>query len=67
MSFITIALTVGTVGWVEMSFNQISSMGPLVVLMIATAHGVHIVSIYVQALHRDLDKLEATRTQPGTL
>lgn len=61
VSFITIALTVGTAGWIQMPFNQISAMGPLVVLMIATADCVHIVSIYVQGLHRSLSKLEAMR------
>jgi predicted RND superfamily exporter protein len=61
VSFITIALTVGTAGWAQMSFNQISTMGPLVVIMIATAHGVHIVSIYVQGLHASLDKIAAMR------
>jgi predicted RND superfamily exporter protein len=61
VSFVTIALTVGTAGWAQMSFNQISAMGPLVVLMIATADCVHIVSIYVQGLHRSLGKVEAMR------
>ena len=61
IAFVTIALNVGTAGWIEMSFNQISTMGPLVVIMIATAHGVHIVSIYAQALHRGLEKVEAMR------
>jgi predicted RND superfamily exporter protein len=61
VSFATIALTVGTAGWIQMPFNQISAMGPLVVLMIATADGVHIVSIYVQGLHRSLGKVEAMR------
>jgi predicted RND superfamily exporter protein len=61
VSFVTIALTLGTAGWMQMPFNQISAMGPLVVLMIATADGVHIVSIYVQGLHRSLGKLDAMR------
>ncbi|MCZ6504080.1 MAG: MMPL family transporter [Gammaproteobacteria bacterium] len=61
VSFATIGLTVGTVGWAQIPFNQISIMGPLVVLMIATADGVHIVSIYVQGLHNSLTKLEAMR------
>lgn len=61
VSFVTIGLTVGTVGWAQAPFNQISAMGPVVVLMIATAHGVHIVSIYAQGLHASLDKIEAMR------
>lgn len=73
VSFATIGLTVGTVGWAEVPFNQISTMGPLVVLMIAMADGTHIVSIYVQGLHKRLSKIEAMRQslavniQPVTL
>ncbi|MEE8303371.1 MAG: MMPL family transporter, partial [Candidatus Tectomicrobia bacterium] len=61
VAFATIGLTVGTVGWAEVPFNQISTMGPLVVLMIAMADGTHIVSIYVQGLHKNLSKIEAMR------
>ncbi len=57
----TIGLTVGTVGWAKVPFNQISTMAPLVVVMIAMADGIHIVSIYVQGLHRSLGKIEAMR------
>jgi predicted RND superfamily exporter protein len=73
VSFVTIGLTVGTVGWAQVPFNQISLMGPLVVLMIAMADGIHIVSIYVQGLHNSLSKIEAMRQslainiQPVTL
>ena len=73
VSFATIGLTVGTIGWARIPFNQISIMGPLVVLMIAMADGIHIVSIYVQGLHKSLSKLEAMRQsliiniQPVTL
>ncbi|MFP6654794.1 MAG: MMPL family transporter, partial [Myxococcota bacterium] len=69
----TIALTVGTVGWAKVPFNQISTMAPLVVVMIAMADGIHIVSIYVQGLHNSLGKIEAMRqslaanVQPITL
>jgi len=61
VAFATIGLTVGVVGWAEIPFNQISLMGPLVVIMIAMADGIHIVSIYVQGLHKSLSKLEAMR------
>ena len=73
IAFATIGLTVGTYGWAQIPFNQISSLGPLVVLVIAIADGIHIVSIYVQGLHKDLGKLEAMRQslvinfQPVTL
>ncbi len=73
VSFATIGLTVGTVGWAQVPFNQISTLGPLVVLVIAMADGIHIVSIYVQGLHKSLSKVEAMRQslvaniQPVTL
>ena len=61
LSALTIGLTLGTVGWAEIPLNQISTMGPLVVFMIAMADGIHIVSIYLQGRHSSLDKTEAVR------
>ena len=57
----TIGLTVGTVGWAGVAFNQISTMAPLVVVTIAMADGIHIVAIYVQGLHQNLGRIEAMR------
>jgi predicted RND superfamily exporter protein len=71
--FVTIGLTVGTYGWAQIPFNQISNMGPLVVLMIAMADSIHIVSVYLQGLRKSLGKKEAMRQslavniQPVTL
>jgi len=73
VSFATIGLTVGTYGWLQIPFNQISNMGPLVVLTIAMADSVHIVSVYLQGLRQSLDKVAAMRhsllvnLQPVTL
>ncbi len=73
IAFATIGLTVGTWGWLGIPFNQISSLGPLVVLVVAIADGIHIVSVYAQGLHRGLDKFAAMRdslrinVQPVTL
>jgi predicted RND superfamily exporter protein len=73
IAFATIGLTVGTYGWARIPFNQISSLGPLVVFVIAIADGIHIVSVYVQGLHKRLSKMEAMRQslvvnlQPVTL
>lgn len=73
VSFVTIVLTVGTMGWINIPFNQISNMGPLVVLTIALADSIHIVAVYLQGLNKSLDKLEAMRQslavnlQPVTL
>ncbi|MEM9254333.1 MAG: MMPL family transporter [Pseudomonadota bacterium] len=61
VSLVTIGLTVGSVGWSGVPFNQISNMAPLVVLMIAMADGIHIVSIYLQGLHKGMSKLDALR------
>lgn len=66
-------MTVGTVGWAQLPFNQISNMGPLVVVTIAMADGIHIVSVYLQNLHAGMTKNEAMRDslkvnlQPVTL
>ena len=73
IAFTTIGLAVGTYGWADIPFNQISTMGPLVVFVIAIADGIHIVSIYAQGLNKGLDKLTAMReslavnVQPITL
>ena len=73
IAFVTIGLAAGTFGWADIAFNQISSLGPLVVFVIAIADGIHIVSIYAQGLNKGLDKLTAMReslavnVQPVTL
>ncbi len=73
VSVMSVALTVGTVGWAQVPFNQISNMGPLVVFMIAMADSIHLVSVYLQGLHKSLSKFEALREslrvniQPVTL
>ncbi len=73
ISAVTIVLTVGTMGWIRVPFNQISNMGPLVVLIIAMADGIHLISIYLQGLYDGKSKEEAMRDslrvnlQPVTL
>jgi uncharacterized protein len=73
VAFASIALAVGTFGWAGIAFNQVSTLGPLVVLVIGIAHGIHIVSVYVQGLHNKLEKLAAMKhsltvnIQPVTL
>ena len=73
IAFATISLTVGTYGWLGIPLNQISSLGPLVVLVIAIADGIHIVSVYAQGLHAGLSRMDAMRDslkvniQPVTL
>jgi predicted RND superfamily exporter protein len=73
ISAVTILLTVGTIGWLRIPFNQISNMGPLVVLIIAMADGIHLVSIYLQGMFDGRGREEAMREslrvnlQPVTL
>ena len=73
VAFATIGLAIGTFGWANIAFNQISTLGPLVVMVIGIAHGIHIVSVYAQGLHSHLSKLDAMRhslavnIQPVTL
>ncbi len=73
IAFATIAMTVGSWGWMEIPFNQISSLGPIVVLVIAIADGIHIVSVYAQGLYSGLEKKESMKQslevniQPVTL
>ena len=42
---VTAACTVGTVNYLGFSFNNISIIAPLVVIIIAVANSVHIISI----------------------
>ena len=73
VAFLGILITVGAVGWSGFAFNQISNMGPLVVLTIGMAHGIHIISIYLQGLHDGRSKRDALQhslelnLQPVTL
>ena len=61
VAFISIGLSVGSFGWLGIAFNQISALGPLVVLVVAMAHGIHIASIYAQGLAEGRPKVDAMR------
>lgn len=73
VAFTSVAMAVGSYGWLGIAFNQISNLGPIVVFVVAVAHGIHLVSIYAQGLHEGLSKYEAMREslainlQPVTL
>ncbi len=56
---VTAICTIGTVNYLGYSFNNISVIAPLVVIIIAVANSVHVISIYKQALQRGMDKLHA--------
>ncbi len=59
VALLTVLMTVGTLAWLGTSFNSISVMAPLVVVTIAVADSVHIISLYRQALLRGLQPLAA--------
>ncbi|MDP1931259.1 MAG: MMPL family transporter [Gammaproteobacteria bacterium] len=59
VGLITVVVTVGTLGWMGQSFNTISVMAPLVVVTIALADSVHIVSIFRQRLLAGASCVEA--------
>lgn len=55
----TLLCTIGTLGYLAFSFNSISIIAPLVLVIVAVANSVHIISIYKQALHRGAAKIDA--------
>ena len=57
----TFGATLGTYGWLEIPLNQISSLGPLVVVVVAIADGIHVLAAYVQGLHQGSDKIGAMK------
>lgn len=57
----TILCTVGALGYLGYSFNSISIIAPLVVVIISVANSVHIISIYKQFLHKGDTSLSAMR------
>ena len=58
-AFASVVLSVGSYGWLGIAFNQISNLGPIVVFVVAVAHGIHVVSIYAQGLHAGLSRYDA--------
>lgn len=58
-AIVSLLLTVGSLGWLGFSFNSISIIAPLVVVIIAVANSVHVISIYKQGLHQGQDRLGA--------
>ncbi len=65
VSFASVALAVGSYGWLGIAFNQISNLGPIVVFVVAVAHGIHVVSVYAQGLHEGLSRKDAMRDSLG--
>lgn len=57
----TLVCTVGVLGLLGYAFNSISIIAPLVVVIIAVANSVHIISIYQQALSQGHDREESMK------
>ena len=55
----TIICTVGALGFFGLSFNNISVIAPLVVVIISVANSVHIISIFKQGLHQSKKAVSA--------
>ena len=55
----TLLCTIGALGYLGFSFNSISIIAPLVLVIVAVANSVHIISIYKQAMHRGSAKIDA--------
>lgn len=55
----TLLCTIGTLGYLGFAFNSISIIAPLVLVIIAVANSVHIISIYKQSMHRGVAKMDA--------
>ncbi len=60
-ALLSVALTLGTLGFLSFAFNSISIIAPLVVVIIAVANSVHIISIYKQGMLLGLDAQSAMR------
>jgi uncharacterized protein len=61
ITLLTVTCTVGTLSWAGVSFNSISVMAPLVVVILAVANTAHILSVYRQHLAPGNDPSEAMR------
>lgn len=58
-ALLSVVLTVGTLGYLGFAFNSISIIAPLIVVIIAVANSVHIISIYTQTRAAGEDSLSA--------
>lgn len=58
-ALLSVLLTLGTLGLLGFAFNSISIIAPLVVVIIAVANSVHIISIYKQGLGQGQNRVTA--------
>jgi len=51
-ALLALVTTVGIAGYTGLSFNTVTVIAPLIVVIISVAHSVHIISLYKKYLHR---------------
>jgi predicted RND superfamily exporter protein len=59
VALLTVLMTIGALTWAGQDFNTISVMAPLVVVTIAVADSVHVISIFRQSLQQGLSPTAA--------
>lgn len=59
VALLTVLMTIGALTWAGQAFNTISVMAPLVVVTIAVADSVHIISIFRQSWQQGLSPVAA--------
>lgn len=55
------AAAVGSAGWIGYALNAVNITTPTIVLTIAVCDAVHLLTIYLRGLARDMDRFEAMR------
>ena len=58
---LTLLCVLGTLGFAGFSFNTVSAIAPVIVVVLAVASSVHVISIYRQGLARGMPTLAAMR------
>ena len=56
MMLFSILITIGFAGWTGMVLNPLTSAVPVVVMVLAVAHSIHIISAVLLAMRRGLDR-----------
>ncbi|MBV1872122.1 MAG: MMPL family transporter, partial [Gammaproteobacteria bacterium] len=57
--FFSILFTMGIAGWLGISLNQTSALAPMLVLTLALADSIHIITHYISLLRNGLDHITA--------
>ncbi len=58
---VSIALTLGAMGWIGFAFNQVNVTAPTIILTISICDAVHILVIYLREVHKGNDKVTAMK------